>query len=425
MKRTKLISLIVSIAMVCALVISSFTMVSAAVFTDVYGDEYYAEAAEELAMRGILSGYEDGTFRPGKAITRAEMAKLVCALRGEMAMQDAEDMVYKDFAQSFRDVDPNHWAMPYIIYASAIEIINGYSDGSFKPEAPVTFEEAVKMIVCASDLGDVVFNYPEDWAKGYIETAEEFGITRNCFCQRGWFANRSHVAVMLYNAARGIDYGFYYDIDSGSDDYYEEDYTNDDYYEDDYEEEYEEEDYGTRGKGEYLLTFEKSDAGTIYAEAGYYKPGDVITIKALGDDEHRFMSWSSDNGGEFYNVFKYQTTFTMPANDVVVSASYIMDFSNESEESQDMGKLDRYDGQNIDLNKYVRLTMKMVGCGSYRDLTGPYHPGQEVELKIGPGDEDIFLGWSSDDVYLPNPKSPRCTITIPDHDVTVTATFSE
>jgi len=87
--------------------------------------------------------------------------------------------------------------------------------------------------------------------------------------------------------------------------------------------------------------------------------------------------------------------------------------------------LDRYDGQNINLNKYVQLNMKMIGCGSYRDLSGPYHPGQGVELSIGAADEGIFMGWSSDDVDLPTPNSPRCKIVIPDHDVTVTATFSE
>ena len=172
-----------------AWLIGASSAVNAAYFADVDGHEYYAKAAEELANRGILSGYEDGTFKPGKSITRAEMAKLVCALRGDLAMQDAENMVYRDFALPFWDVDPDHWAMPYIIYASAFEIINGYSDGSFKHEAPVTFEEAVKMIVCASDLDYMVFNYPEDWAKGYIETAEYFGLTKDCPCQRGWFAN--------------------------------------------------------------------------------------------------------------------------------------------------------------------------------------------------------------------------------------------
>jgi len=442
MKKKKLVSLIITIAMVMTVFVSNVSVVNAASFKDVNGDEFYAEAAQELSMRGLLSGYDDGEFKPERTITRAEMAKLVCALKGDYAMQDAETMVYYEFELPFWDVDPNHWAMPYILYANVFEIINGYNDGTFKPEAPVTYEEAVKMIICAIGFDHMVFNYPEDWAKGYLEIAEHFGITKDCFCQRGQFANRGHVAVIMYNAVRGIDFGFsyvggvetdgyyednYYEDEFYEDEFYEDEFYEDDYYEDDYyeDESYEEEYYGTRGPGEYLLTFEKSDMGVIYADAGYYKPGDKITIKALGDEDHRFMSWSSDNGGEFYNVFKYETTFTMPANDVVIEASYIADYGKGSEESDDSDALDKYDGQNINLNKYVRLNMRMVGCGSYRDLSGPYHPGQVVELKIGPGDEDIFLGWSSDDVDLPTPSSPKCKIVIPDHDVTVTATFKD
>ena len=451
MKKIKLIRLIISVVTIMSLLISNTSIVSASFFKDVNGHEFYAEAANELSMRGILSGYEDGEFKPGRTITRAEMAKLVCALKGDLAMQDAEEMVYNDFELPFWDIDLNHWAMPYILYASLYEIINGYSDASFKPESPVTYEEAVKMIVCTLGLEGEVFHYQNDWAKGYLDLADDFGITKDCYCERGWFANRGHVAVMMYNAVKFMEYGFsypgnleveldyqdgfyeddYYWDEYNNDEYYEDEYSNDEYYEDKYykdednEEYYEEEDYGTRGSGEYLLTFEKSDVGEIEAEAGYYKPGDKISIKAFGDDDHRFMSWSSDGGGEFYNVFKNETTFTMPANDVVIEASYIADYGKGSEESVNSDALDRYDGQNINLNKYVRLNMRMIGCGSYRDLSGPYHPGQVVELKIGAGDEDIFIGWSSDDVEIPTPDSPKCKIVIPDHDVTVTATFSE
>ena len=219
--------------------------------------------------------------------------------------------------------------------------------------------------------------------------------------------------------------GSYQDENKTDYDYEEENYEDNKV--EDVEEKYEPDtDYGTRGEGEYLLAFESSNSGVILGDAGYYKPGEKITIKARSYKDFGFMSWSSDNGGEFYNVFKSETTFTMPANDVVISASYIVDYSNNgSDDSFDSDLLDRYDGQNINLNKYVQLKMRMVGCGSYRDLSGPYHPGQVVELTIGAGDEGIFLGWSSDDVDIPTPNSPSCKIVIPDHDVTVTATFSE
>jgi len=457
MKKSKLIGLSITILIIMTMFISNASIVNAASFKDVEGYEFYAEAAENLSMRGILSGYSDGEFKPEKTITRAEMAKLVCVMQGDIVIKNIEVMKQYDYELPFEDVSPNHWARPYIRFASDCGVINGYVDGTFKPEKTVLYEEAVKMIVCALGFDREVVHYEDDWAKGYLGLAEGFGITNDCYFERGYGANRGNVAVMIYNAVKGMESAFHYTGDpvyfapveedyeeeNYKEDYkenYEEEYKKDDYeetYEEDYIEEiykeeepkaesYEESDYGIRGKGEYLLTFEKSEAGVIEGEAGYYKPGEKIKIKARAGKYSGFMSWTSDGGGEFYNVFKSETTFTMPASDVVIKASYIADYGNNgTDDSYESDRLDKYDGQNINLNKYVRLNMKMIGCGSYRDISGPYHPGQVVELSIGEGDEGIFLGWSSNDVDLPTPNSPSCKIVIPDHDVTVTATFSE
>ena len=58
------------------MVLSSFSFAFAAPkFEDVTGD--YEEAVGVLAALGVVTGYEDGTFRPERIVTRAEMAKLI------------------------------------------------------------------------------------------------------------------------------------------------------------------------------------------------------------------------------------------------------------------------------------------------------------------------------------------------------------
>ena len=51
-------------------------------FTDVSKDHWAYEAIEELAEKGIINGYEDGTFKPNEPITRAEVATIISRIKG-------------------------------------------------------------------------------------------------------------------------------------------------------------------------------------------------------------------------------------------------------------------------------------------------------------------------------------------------------
>ena len=50
-------------------------------FTDVNKEAWYAEAVEEAAFDGIINGYPDGTFKPEKAVTRAELAAIYSRMK--------------------------------------------------------------------------------------------------------------------------------------------------------------------------------------------------------------------------------------------------------------------------------------------------------------------------------------------------------
>lgn len=190
----KLISVILAVAMILALLPTFTIAAEASTFKDVTGNEYYADAAEALAKLSILTGYVDGTFGADRAISRAEMAAIICR------MIDKEEAAGKAKGSVvFDDVSAGHWASGYIKVASDEGIINGNGLGSFMPDNDVKYEEALKMVVCAIGLGDDIEINPEDWSAGYVAVAQENGITVNLKGRKGVASTRGDVAVMVYN----------------------------------------------------------------------------------------------------------------------------------------------------------------------------------------------------------------------------------
>ena len=167
-------------------------------FTDVSGKEYYAEAAETLKERGILTGYSDGSFGAGKNISKAEMAAIICRMMNYEAEAKSQETVLYTF---FSDVPKSHWAIGYINTAYWHDIINGDGRGKFNPENSILYEEAVKMVVCAFDQYADIKKNNTDWSAPYLEYAKEHGLTNGTKGQKGESINRADVAIMVYNAA--------------------------------------------------------------------------------------------------------------------------------------------------------------------------------------------------------------------------------
>ncbi len=187
---------LISFLIITLLALSTILPVSAAAFSDVKDTDYYASAASLLKEFGVLDGYPDGTFKPQNSITRAEMAAIVCRL---IAKDD--EATWLSGETEFLDVPADNWATGYINYASSTGIISGDGDGNFRPGDQVKFEEAIKMVVCALGYGEDIEQDPEDWSLGYINLANEKGITKNLIGQKGIAATRGDIAVMAYNGA--------------------------------------------------------------------------------------------------------------------------------------------------------------------------------------------------------------------------------
>lgn len=169
-----------------------FSVVAFANYADVDVDADYAGAVELLSALGILQGDDLGNFNPDNTITRAEYAAVVCRALGlENAANGAKG------ATQFTDVPADHWASGYINLATQNGIINGYGDGTFGPEDKVTYEQAVKMLVCAlgfEPMAATKGGYPT----GYLVIANQYKITAGVKATAE--APRSTVAQLVYNA---------------------------------------------------------------------------------------------------------------------------------------------------------------------------------------------------------------------------------
>ncbi len=104
-------------------------------YSDVSADDWFNNAVSTLTNAGVLDGYEDGTFKPNGNITRAEFATITA--RFFEATYDGENL--------FPDIE-GHWAQDYINEAANAGIVNGYEDGTFRPQQYITRAEAVTMV---------------------------------------------------------------------------------------------------------------------------------------------------------------------------------------------------------------------------------------------------------------------------------------
>ena len=105
-------------------------------FNDVAKDCWAANYIGYMQQFGIVTGYEDGSFRPDAPVTRAEFAAI--ASRFEKLTQGSA---------SFTDVPDTHWAVRYINFAATRGWVTGYEDGTFKPEHSITRVE-VAAVTC-------------------------------------------------------------------------------------------------------------------------------------------------------------------------------------------------------------------------------------------------------------------------------------
>ena len=195
--KTKVFSLILALTMVLS---SLGTIGFAASFSDVDSASSYSSAVSLLTALELLKGYEDGTFRPDGDITRAEFATVVVRTMGQ-----ANAAASAAGTTAFEDVAPDNWASGFISVAANLGILSGYGDGNFGPEDNVTYEQAVKMMVCALGYEALAFDKvggdaATAWPNGYLMAAEQLRILPQVGGTVGVPAKRWQVARLVFNS---------------------------------------------------------------------------------------------------------------------------------------------------------------------------------------------------------------------------------
>ena len=184
------------ISAVAALAISASSIAAFAVnFPDVEETASYAQAVQELSALGVISGFDDGTFKPDELVTRAQISKMIVDALAEGKQAEASSNSSK-----FADVS-DHWATGYINQGVTDGWIAGYSDTEFGPDDNVTYVQAQKMLVAATGY-DIYATAQGGWPAGYKLYASSLDITSGVqgVTSDDQQLTRAQVAQMIDNA---------------------------------------------------------------------------------------------------------------------------------------------------------------------------------------------------------------------------------
>lgn len=146
----------------------------ASIFEDIPKTHRYADAIKYLKDNQIVKGYGDGTFRADNQINRAESVKILL---------EGNNIPTSEQTSSFPDVGTNAWFTPYVATASKQGIVKGYSDGSFKPEQPISRAEFTKValetanIAIPNEANNLYADVKEDmWFSRYMSVAKRYNF---------------------------------------------------------------------------------------------------------------------------------------------------------------------------------------------------------------------------------------------------------
>jgi len=176
-------------------------------FTDVPSDFWALPFISEMSARGIISGFEDGTFRPNQPITRAEFA----AMLREAFEQEPDERS----APSFGDVPADFWAASAIQKSYQIGYLEGYPGNVFQPLQQIPRVQALVALATGlglnepTDAAGLEQTYQDadqipDYARGKIAAATESGLVVNHpdteTLEPNQNATRAEVAAFIYQA---------------------------------------------------------------------------------------------------------------------------------------------------------------------------------------------------------------------------------
>jgi beta-N-acetylglucosaminidase/uncharacterized protein YraI len=130
LKKTLLITLI------SLLLFTTFPFATLMAKNDVKG-HYFEKDLTTLIDNGLLTGFEDGSYRPDSPLTRAELTAMLVRML---------DLKQQSSTMTFKDVKKGSWYEPYIQNAASNNLINGFEDQTFRPNEAITREQMSAML---------------------------------------------------------------------------------------------------------------------------------------------------------------------------------------------------------------------------------------------------------------------------------------
>jgi hypothetical protein len=148
-------------AVINSLTNSIYTLVHHEAFFEDVQNHWAEEAILNLASRTVVSGNDSGEFLPNASIKRAEFAAMIVKALG---------LKVQAYTGGYTDVTEMNWYADYIETAKQMNLISGYSDGTFRPEAAITREEAMAMVAKSVGLTGLDDSMTTAKAVALIET---------------------------------------------------------------------------------------------------------------------------------------------------------------------------------------------------------------------------------------------------------------
>lgn len=164
MNRFRLMALFLAVSFLVPLLQISEGL---AAFSDVPGSHPYRSSIDFVQQEGIVSGYSDGTYQPERILNRAEFTKIIIESRfDENTINSCVNRGGFYEKALFTDVEPGVWFEKYVCVAKKEGIIQGYSDGTFRPIQTIIFAEAAKI---ATESYGLTVGTGDPWFAPYLQ----------------------------------------------------------------------------------------------------------------------------------------------------------------------------------------------------------------------------------------------------------------
>lgn len=152
-----------------------------------------ADALQAVQAMGILTGGEDGDMALGRNVTRAEFAKMLTAASSYKDTISGQGSGYS----LFKDVKSSHWASEYIKAALDAGWMSGYTDGTFRPDDAISFEEActAALRLLGYDSSSLAGSFPA----AQLSKAASLGLLDGLARTQGDRMTRSDCVTLFYH----------------------------------------------------------------------------------------------------------------------------------------------------------------------------------------------------------------------------------